>query len=124
MLLTKMLGIYFLVMGVALFTNREMFTTMIKELAKKTTAPAKMIIGLINLIVGLLIVFLHGTSFDGAVETIISLTGWIALLKGVAYFALPNFASKMIGMWGKKIGVAAVLTLLIGAYMTYQGFFV
>ncbi len=78
--------------------------------------------GAMALIVGLLVVLNHNiwtTDWVG----LVTLLGWIALIKGVLMVLIPKKAPK----WGLKISdnalfITSVIMLLIGLYLTYTGF--
>ena len=119
----KLLGVYFLVIGVGIFSNRDLFKGIVREFTKKTTgAGFRGFAGVVNLIVGLLIVLNHNV-WEDVPTIIVSLTGWIALLKGAGYIVLPNFSVKAVEIWGERYAVAGFLSIVIGAYLIFLGFF-
>lgn len=118
--LAKVLGAYFVVVGLALLVNKKAYKLIIHEAQDDTFL---LITGSISLIVGILMVASHNLWVSDW-RVIITLTGWVALLKGVVRLFFSDFSKKII----KKVSltpwypVALVIVVLLGLWLTYQGF--
>jgi hypothetical protein len=120
--LAKILGFYLVIISIALLINLPMYRTNIKNMINDETS---MILGgFIALIVGLLIVVGHNVwAYNW--QVIITIVGWMALLKGVFILATPKLA-KDINLKFLEIKLAypvtLVITLLMGLFLLYHGF--
>ncbi len=79
--------------------------------------------GFISTVAGLSIILTHNI-WEFSWVGVVTLFGWAALLKGVAYVAFPDkiisTANNVLGSKQRK--VALTLALLVGCYLTYHGF--
>ena len=118
--LAKVIGLYFVIACLAMLANQKSFSRIIKDLAKDV--PGVFFSGLIALMLGLLVVVSHNIwSCDWRV--IITIVGWLMIIKGVARMLMPD---KIIG-WGLKVysvvaPIAFIVCLAVGVYLTYIGF--
>jgi len=120
--LAKVIGVYLLVGGAAVLADRRRIMLAIVALSKERFA--QLIAGVLALITGLALVNLHNvwTTLPAA---LVSLVGWLALLKGVVYLLLPEASMEklmkafMDRTWYLLDGV---LVLIVGAYLTGFGF--
>ena len=80
--------------------------------------------GIFALLIGFLIVTRHNV-WEGW-PTIITIFGWIAVLKGVSLIVFPGLAMPMFASWFKNksfLRAIGVGTILIGAFFAYMSFF-
>ena len=122
--LAQIMGVYILVSGLSGLLYGERMQKALTEATKSYLLPY--FDGAIALIVGLIVVLTHNI-WTGSVATLVTLIGWIILIEGFAMLLLPHktlvsfaqkFSSKQMAMgW-------SVLAVIVGAFLTYQGFFV
>jgi hypothetical protein len=74
------------------------------------------------LVFGLLIVMFHNV-WVGSWEVIITILGWLALLKGVVLLVQPEFAIKHAQVWASRMQFAGIFATVIGAILVYYGWF-
>ena len=75
--------------------------------------------GIFALIIGLLVVLSHNV-WEADYRVVITIIGWLALIKGIAYLTLPWGWFKSIVNWANKTGwyvVWAIIGLIAGAYV-------
>lgn len=83
------------------------------------------ITGVFTTVVGLAILVAHNRLSGGAVPILITIYGWIALLKGLLFVWLPVpaqvqfYQSLHFAQWYYAY---LSIALIIGAYLTYNGF--
>lgn len=120
--LTKLFGIYFLVMGTIVVLRQGSLMPAVRELLKNRAM--LLALGCVELIAGLALI-LAFPSVSVSVPGLISLFGWMMAVEAVIYLALPLSAvQKLVGrfnrpsmyLWG------GLVSLLIGLYMTGVGF--
>jgi hypothetical protein len=120
--LAKALGLYMVIVGVAMFVNQKLYKVWFDEASRN---PAFMFInGLLALIIGILLVVSHNVwHFDW--RLVITVMAWMALLKGIFITAFPQPALKFYGKFAKKKAhakISYVVTFLLGVYLCYWGF--
>ena len=83
-----------------------------------------LIAGVFTLFGGLAMVLLHNYWSGGALPVIITLIGWLTLIKAVVLVALPS--NKLVALYGgvspTHILISGALTLLLGIYLAAAGF--
>ncbi|MCI5108492.1 MAG: hypothetical protein MRY49_01440 [Candidatus Pacebacteria bacterium] len=123
LMLTQIIGIYVLVASLSGLFYPERAKEALKEVTKSYIIPY--FDGAIALIVGLLIILTHNV-WNTLAETLVSLIGWLAILEGIAMLLLPQqsliaFARRFES--SKVVRIWSIIGVIIGAYLTYVGFF-
>ena len=122
MFLSQVLGLYMLVMGIAVFLNPTRVEQVIKEFGKSYLIP--FFDGAVALIVGLLIVLSHN-DWNTPAAAVISLFGWLAVIEGVLMSLLPQAKIERLMAFFTRdswIPVFGGIMTVLGAYLTYVGF--
>lgn len=81
-------------------------------------------VGLAESAGGLFLILKHST-FNGTLETVITVLGWLFFLEGIFYiFTTKKIMRNMISMFDNISAYYffAVLYLLLGVYLVYAGF--
>jgi len=120
--LAKALGLYLTIVGVGLLLNGKKLRPMLIEVLQD---PGMVLFsGFLALIVGILIVVSHNLwVMDWPV--IITILGWLSILKGVTRFMWPEMVIQKTIMWVQNpIGYNAMLfiTLALGVVLLYFGY--
>lgn len=121
-LLAKVLGLYMLIAGLALYTNRRHMMLAIVALSKERGS--QLVGGVVALIIGLFIVNIHN-DWSTLPASLISLIGWAGVLKGIAYLFLPEAKlSKWMHMLSERkwYMIDSVVAFLLGLYLVGFGF--
>ena len=87
--------------------------------------PVMYIAGAMALAAGLAIVLGHNVWSGGVRPVMVTLIGWLALIKGLIFlFLSPGAAESLIvGIhYGQLFYLYAAISLILGAYLTYGGF--
>lgn len=118
--LAQMLAIGYLTVGIGLFVSREYYR---KELPKLLENPGFMMLGgYIALVIGLLITHAHNTWYTDW-TTLITIVGWIAVIKGIWLIAFPQSALQFRKMvQPKNLTVIASIVTALGLLFGYFGF--
>jgi len=120
--LAQLFGIYFLVMGVVIIVRNKEMSRVINSFINNEALG--FVIGIFTLLIGLLIVLSHNV-WEAGLAWIVTLIGWLTLLKGVAYLLLSpkSFAGVAKMIVGSKSYIwVSVVTIIIGAYLAAKGF--
>ena len=120
--LSKLVGLYVVVIAIAVLVNKPMMVATVTGLFKD---PAVVVLsGVIALGIGLAIVLGHNV-WSSAPAIIVTIIGWLSLLKGLALLLVPANvqAAYALGVnYNQYFSVYAVVTLVVGLYLTYAGF--
>jgi hypothetical protein len=122
--LGKLLGLYCIILAVAMLVNGTVIIQDVTELAHN--APVMFIVGVFTLFAGLAMVLGHNYWRGGAVTIIVTLIGWLTLLKAVLILFIPLYLATLLPIALLQSNhffyVRLVVTLLLGAYLTYSSF--
>ena len=120
--LAQFWGLYFLIMAFLFLFRRESLNLLIGLMEDKRSV---MVLGFISLIIGLVAILIHNI-WVADWRVIITILGWIALLKGITLLGWPenpknkNLAAKMLNkayFWSYFI-----FLLLMGGFLLYMSF--
>ncbi|MBV9333156.1 MAG: hypothetical protein JO146_04045 [Candidatus Eremiobacteraeota bacterium] len=120
--LSKLIGFYAIAIAIALIVNKPMMLAAVSGLFQDPRVV--LVYGVMALGIGLAIVIGHNV-WSGAAAIIVTLIGWLSLLKGLALLLLPANAQAayFLGLhYDQYFYVYALVTLVIGAYLVYAGY--
>ena len=120
--LAKVIGIYLIIVGVAMLANMHLFLNYIHSLINN--APLMYVIGFFTLIPGILMVVSHNV-WQWNWRLLITLISWLVLLKGASIILFPKFIDKTSLLVIHDINVAYVIAsfdLILGLIVCYFGF--
>lgn len=119
--LVKVLGAFMLVTGLSMLIKGKSLSKIVREVTKGE-AMEYMIGGAFNLIIGLLIVSVHNLWQMPLYVLLITLIGWITVVKGVIHLLLPDKnLDQMIKAFDNKTWfiISGVVFVVIGVYFLY-----
>jgi len=108
---------------VSLFLRRDFYIETMQALVDDR--PLLLIIATTRLVIGLAIVLAHNLWSGAALTIVVTLFGWVTLIRGLLLLFLPadrvehTFAALQ---FERHYYMYAALPLLLGAYLTYAGF--
>lgn len=120
--LAKVIGLYLLIVSIALLTNQQQFTLAINNLINNSAL--MFVIGFFTIILGILLVVSHNV-WEMNWRILITLIGWIALLKGISILIFPQYMDKisLVFIQNPHFAYAAGgVDLLLGLILCYYGF--
>lgn len=121
--LARILGFWIVLAVVGLIVARQSWILALNALF--ADPPLIWVTGIFTMLVGLTIVVLHNRWSGGVLPVIVTVYGWIALLKGLSLVWLPagsqNAAWQALQFDRFYVGYV-VVALAIGAYLIYGGF--
>jgi len=121
--LAQLLGLYCVIVAVAMFVRKREMIEIVLSLIQDR--PLLFIVEIFGLIVGLAMVLAHTVWSKGLLAFIITLIGWVTLIRSIVLLFLPLEA---IDRFVKTIRyeqnyyVFAGIALILGAYLTFAGF--
>lgn len=122
--LSKLIGLYCILVSLSMFTHKR--ATVETATALVHNAPALFIVGLITLAVGLVMILVHNVWSGGALPVIVTLVGWVTLIKSLLFLFLSPEAEAGFFLGGlhyeQLFYLYAMMCLILGVYLTYGGF--
>ena len=122
LILAKLFGFYFIIIGTALVLNQAWYQKAIHEMAKSNGQT--MIVGIITLILGLMAVTLHNVWVYNW-EVWITLLCWMMLIKGVVRTVFPSYFQQLmnkIRLTTHLINTISIICITVGLLLLYQAF--
>lgn len=121
--LGKLLGLFTLITSFWLLTERQTAISTIPALLGNR--PAMVIFAIIALAGGLAIVLAHNVWSGGALPLLVTLIGWVMLIRGVLFLFLPPEATLHIlaaMQFGRLFYLYLAIPFVLGTYLTYLAF--
>ena len=120
-LITRIFSILFLAVGIAGLINKNYYQTLMKDMFKNKAVT--FLLGMTTLITSFLIVTYHNI-WEKSWITIITVFGWLGLVKGVMILVFPNALEKLTKPIFKKLMCVIPYTAtILGLVFGYLGFF-
>jgi len=113
-------GLSMVLIPLALLINEKYLKRIFAEIENEATL---FFWGMVSLVIGLAMILSYNV-WEQSWQVIITILGWLALLKGLALLFLPEYIRK----WAKKIEskkwlpIALVVIVFVGLLLTYLGF--
>ena len=124
LLLSKLIGLYCILIGLSLMTRGQATVETVTALLQNPVMT--LILGVITLAAGLAMVLAHNIWSGGALAVVVTLVGWIALIKSLFFLFLPHEmeAGFFIGQlhYRQLFYLYSAISLVLGVYLTYGGF--
>jgi uncharacterized membrane protein len=122
--LSRLLGLFFLICGLEMLLHKLVYTLALAAVAYNPLA-LRWIAMMITL-AGLAMVLVHNVWSKRPVEVVVTVLGWLTLIKGIAYLFLPagwmkDFFQAVLNC-GACLYLATAFLMVLGAYLTYEGF--
>ncbi|MBT3413294.1 MAG: hypothetical protein HOJ15_00460 [Candidatus Jacksonbacteria bacterium] len=120
--LGKVVAWYLVIAGASILINRNF----IKEYTKGFSKNAALLYfaGVISLIIGLMMVISHNI-WASDWRVVVTIVGWLALLKGIVLLVSPSSMIKVARAWRDSIflSISTIILVLAGIYMLYGLYF-
>ncbi len=121
-LLSKVFGVYFLIISALVFLNKKGLLLGVRAMAQERFA--ELSISVLAILGGLFYINIY-QDYSTATSGLLSLFGWFTLIKGLALaFAPQNYLQRIATLFSKKMWYAldGILALLVGLYLTGFGY--
>lgn len=118
MVIAQVLGIFFVVIGVAMVANGKNTAVVVEEAAQNRGI--MFIWGMLALMVGAIIVVFNNVWTPG-LALLITILGWLAVLKGTFLLLFPGAAAALYKKCGKSgvLVVAGIVAVVLGLFLLY-----
>jgi putative exporter of polyketide antibiotics len=122
--LSKLIGLYCILIGLSMMTRGQATVETVTALLQNSAMT--LILGVITLAAGLAMVLGHNIWSGGALVVVVTLVGWMSLIKSLFFLFLPHEmeAELFLGQFRYRqlFYVYAAISLVLGVYLTYGGF--
>ncbi|TRZ47736.1 hypothetical protein D4Q80_04865 [bacterium] len=122
--LAKFLGPYCIIVAAGALFNLKTYQKVMEDFFKNSALIY--LGGIIALLFGLLIVLFHNV-WVASYAVIITILGWLGIIKGTWLIILPNTVAKITESYQKNVVllvVHLVIILALGVFLTVIGYFV
>ena len=122
--LSRLIGLYCILIALSMITRRQATVETVTALLQNPSM--MLILGVITLAAGLALVLAHNIWSGGALVVVVTLVGWMALVKSLFFLFLPP--EMEAGLFLRQIHyqqlfyVYSAISLVLGVYLTYGGF--
>lgn len=121
--LARLIGPIFIIIGIGLFLNRDMYRTAAEEVFKSRAL--FYVFGALALAGGLAIVLNHNVwAWDWPV--IITVVGWLMIVRGTFHILFPqqigDLAARMLARGPQLLLVSGAVVFVLGAILSWKGF--
>lgn len=120
--LAQIWGPILIAVGLGFFFSTKYYIKIYRDLEKESFAV--LFFGMIAMAGGIAHILAHNI-WDNLSQIIVSFLGWGLLVKGIICVTFPRLADRG-GDWvlsAKAVPVAGVVTLILGAYLSWVGYF-
>ena len=118
--LAEIWGISLVIVPLALLINEKYLKRLFLEIENDATI---FFLGIVSLVIGLAMILSYNVWAKNW-QVIITILGWVSLLKGLAVLFLPEYTKKMVKRMenASALPYALVVLVIIGLVITYYGF--
>jgi putative exporter of polyketide antibiotics len=122
--LSKLIGLYCILIALSMMTRKQ---ATLESVAAVLRDPSMMfVLGAITLIAGLAMVLMHNIWSGGALVVIVTLVGWMTLIKSLSFLFLPTDVNAEFFLrqlhYQTLFYLYGTFLLVLGIYLTYSGF--
>jgi hypothetical protein len=121
--LGRLIGLYCVLLALAMISHKQ--ATVETIIALMHDAPVLLLASMVAMAAGLAIILGHNVWSGGALPVVVTLVGWISLIKGVILLFLPpaySLAYFEALHYGQFFYAYMSVTLAIGIYLTFSSF--
>ena len=122
--LSRLIGLYCIIIALSMMTRRQATVETVTALLQNPSM--MLIVGIITLAAGLAVVLAHNIWSGSALVVVVTLVGWITLIKSLFFLFLPPEmeAGLFLGQlhYRQLFYMYTAISLVLGVYLTYGGF--
>jgi hypothetical protein len=122
--LSRLIGLYCILVALSMITRKQ--ATLESVTAVLRDPSMMLVLGAIMLVAGLAMVLTHNIWSGGALAVIVTLVGWVTLIKSLFFLFLPpeleaGFFLRQLH-YQELFYLYGAFSLVLGVYLTYGGF--
>jgi putative exporter of polyketide antibiotics len=122
--LSRLIGLYCILIGLSMMTHSQATVETVTALLQNPSMT--LILGVITLAAGLAMVLAHNIWSGGTLVVVVTLVGWMALVKSLFFLFLPPEMETRLFLqqlhYQQFFYLYSAISLVLGVYLTYEGF--
>jgi len=122
--LSRLIGLYCILIGLSMMTHSQATVETVTALLQNPSMT--LILGVITLAAGLAMVLAHNIWAGGTLVVVVTLVGWMALVKSLFFLFLPPEMETRLFLqqlhYQQLFYLYGAISLALGVYLTYGGF--
>jgi len=121
--IARIIGPCCIIVGIGLFLNHGLYVKFMEDFLKSDALV--FMSGVLSLVIGLMIINSYNV-WTANWKVLITLFGWIALLKGIWLCVFPKNISSFIDIYTKNtvlLKIHSIIAILFGLYLSYVAYF-
>lgn len=122
--LSKLIGLYCILIALSMMTRRQATVETVTVLLQNPSMT--LILGVITLAAGLAMVLAHNIWSGGTLVVVVTLLGWMALIKSLFFLFLPPEMEAGVFLvaihYQQFFYLYTTISLVLGVYLTHGGF--
>ena len=122
--LARLIGLYCLLAALVMIFARDAWVAAVTALVHDP--PLMLLLGMIVVGAGLALVLGHNVWSGGALPVVVTVIGWLTLLKGMMFWVLPPAAAVDLYLermhYAQLYPLYGAVSIAIGLYLTVAGF--
>lgn len=122
--LSRLIGLYCILVGLSMMSHKQLTVDGVTALLQNPSL--MLLLGFVTLGASLAMVLAHNLWWNGTLAAIITLIGWLALIKSLLFLFLnPAMESRFfLGLlhYQQFFYDYAAVSVVLGIYLTYSGF--
>jgi hypothetical protein len=119
-----LIGLYCILIGLSMMTHSQATVETVTALLQNPSMT--LILGVITLAAGLAMVLAHNIWSGGTLVVVVTLVGWMALVKSLFFLFLPPEMETRLFLqqlhYQQLFYLYGAISLALGVYLTYGGF--
>jgi hypothetical protein len=120
--LAQFFGMYIALMGIVMIVRRKAILELMTAIVDQRALI--FILAMLRVLIGLAVVLAHN-QWRGTLVIVVTLIGWITLLRGIALMLLPaDVERKVLTIFerSRQYHAAAIIAIVFGVWLSYAGF--
>jgi hypothetical protein len=122
--LSRLIGLYCILIALSMMIRRQAIVEAVTVLLQNPSMT--LILGVITLAAGLAMVLAHNIWSGSALAVVVTLVGWVALIKSLFFLFLPPEMETGLFLqqfhYQQFFYLYSAISLVLGVYLTYGGF--
>jgi hypothetical protein len=122
--LSRLIGLYCILVGLSMMTHSQATVETVTALLQNPSMT--LILGVITLAAGLAMVLAHNIWSGGTLVVVVTLVGWMALVKSLFFLFLPPEMETRLFLqqlhYQQLFYLYGAISLALGVYLTHGGF--
>lgn len=117
--LAQFLAVLYGSIGIGILLHKQHYSSVFEGVSRN--AALLYLSGIFSLALGFSIVTIHAV-WTNDWRSLVTLVGWIALLKGLTLIVWPSLMLRHIGFWLGRLHTVGIIALFLGLLFGYFGF--